>query len=49
MAVMDSINSKYARGTIKLASKGVLKAWAMKRGMKSPNFASWEELPEVRA
>jgi DNA polymerase V len=49
MAVMDSINSKYARGTIKLASEGVLKAWAMKRGMKSPNFASWEELPEVRA
>lgn len=49
MAVMDSINSKYARGTIKLASEGALKAWAMKRGMKSPNFASWEELPEVRA
>ena len=49
MAVMDSINSKYARGTIKLASEGVLKAWAMKRGMKSPNFASWEELPEVIA
>lgn len=49
MAVMDSINSKYARGTIKLASEGVHKAWAMKRELKSPNFASWEELPEVRA
>lgn len=49
MTVMDSINSKYSRGTIKLASEGVHKLWAMKRGMKSPNFASWEELPEVRA
>lgn len=49
MSVMDSINSKYSRGTIKLASEGVHKDWAMKRALKSPNFASWEELPEVRA
>lgn len=42
MTLMDSINSKYSRGTIKLASEGV-------RGFKSPNFSSWEELPEVRA
>jgi DNA polymerase V len=49
MAVMDSINSKYSRGTIKLASEGVHKAWGMKRAMKSPNFTSWEELPLARA
>ncbi|HSH85769.1 MAG TPA: Y-family DNA polymerase [Methylophilus sp.] len=49
MSVMDSINSKYSRGTIKLASEGVHKAWSMKRELKSPNFASWEELPQVRA
>lgn len=49
MAVMDSINSKYSRGTLKLVSEGVHKSWAMKWGFKSPNFASWEELPEVRA
>jgi len=49
MTVMDSINSKYSRGTIKLASEGIHKAWVMKRGMKSPNFASWEELPKVGA
>jgi DNA polymerase V len=48
-AVMDAINAKYSRGTIKLASEGVHKLWAMKRDLKSPNFASWEELPEVRA
>ena len=49
MTVMDSINSKYSRGTIKLASEGIHKDWAMKRELKSPNFASWEELPQVRA
>jgi DNA polymerase V len=49
MSVMDSINSKYSRGTIKLASEGGHKAWAMKRALKSPNFASWEGLPQVRA
>ena len=49
MSVMDSINRKYSRGTIKLASEGVHKAWAMKRELKSPNFASWEGLPQVRA
>jgi DNA polymerase V len=49
MSVMDSINSKYSKGTIKLASEGVHQGWAMRREFKSPNFASWQELPEVRA
>lgn len=49
MSVIDSINSKYSRGTIKLASEGIHKEWGMKRELKSPNFASWEELPKVRA
>ncbi len=49
MSVMDSINRKYSRGTIKLASEGVHKDWAMKRELKSPNFASWEELPVLKA
>jgi DNA polymerase V len=49
MNIMDSINSKFSRGTIKLASEGVHKAWSMKREFRSPNFASWEELPQVRA
>jgi DNA polymerase V len=49
MNVMDAINNKYSRGTIKLASEGVHKEWAMRRELKSPNFVTWEELPLVRA
>lgn len=46
MDTIDSINQKYSKGTIKLASEGVRKAWAMKRGMKSPNYTGdWNELP----
>lgn len=46
MDTLDSINKKYSKGTIKLASEGVHKAWIMKRGMKSPNYTGdWNELP----
>lgn len=45
MATMDSINKKYSRGTIKLASEGVNKSWAMNRQFKSPNYTGdWNEL-----
>jgi DNA polymerase V len=48
MDAMDSINKKYSKGTIKLASEGVQKAWVMKRNMKSPNYTNdWNELPLV--
>jgi len=30
MNSLDSINQKYSKGTIKLASEGVHKAWLMK-------------------
>ena len=46
MGALDSINQKYSKGTIKLASEGVRKAWVMKRGMNSPNYTGdWNELP----
>jgi len=46
MATLDSINRKYSKGTIKLASEGTEKAWAMRRGYKSPNYTGdWSELP----
>lgn len=46
MSVLDSINKKYSKGAIKLASEGVHKAWVMKRGLKSPNYTGdWNELP----
>jgi DNA polymerase V len=46
MTTIDSINQKYKKGTIKLASEGVHKLWAMKRCFKSPNYTGdWRELP----
>lgn len=46
MDALDSINKKYSKGTIKLASEGMRKAWVMKRGLKSPNYTGdWGELP----
>ena len=46
MLTMDRINKKYAKGTIKLASEGTDKIWAMRRSFKSPNYTNdWNELP----
>jgi DNA polymerase V len=48
MDVMDKINSHWGRGTLKLASEGVEKAWIMKRGNLSPSYTTnWNELPKV--
>ena len=49
MATMDRINKKYAKGTIKLASEGTDKVWAMRRSFKSPNYTNdWNELPVLK-
>lgn len=48
MTALDSINKKYSKGTVKLASEGVDKKWVMRRGFKSPNYTGdWAELPVV--
>jgi DNA polymerase V len=48
MSTIDSINQKYTKGTIKLASEGIRKRWAMNREYKSPNYTgSWTELQKV--
>jgi DNA polymerase V len=48
MNTLDSINLKYSKGSIKLASEGTHKAWVMRRSFKSPNYTSdWNELPRV--
>lgn len=48
MDTLDSINQKYSKGTIKLASEGTNKAWAMRRNFKSSNYTGdWKELPRV--
>lgn len=46
MSTIDRINSKYSRGTIKLASEGIDKYWAMRRNLKSPDYTgTWAEIP----
>ena len=48
METINKVKKKYSRGTIKLASEGVNKAWAMNREFKSPNYTgSWNELPVI--
>ena len=49
MSTIDRINKKYAKGTIKLASEGTDKVWAMRRSFKSPNYTNdWNELPLLK-
>jgi DNA polymerase V len=40
MGVLDHINERMGRGTIKLASEGFKQSWRMKQGNKSPNFTT---------
>lgn len=48
MDAIDSINQKFTKGTIKLASEGTYKAWVMRRSFMSPNYTGdWTELPWV--
>lgn len=49
MPVLDKINRKMGKGTIKLASDGIDPGWKMKTGNKSPAYTTrWDELPIVR-
>lgn len=50
MEVLDSINGKYGRGSMRLAAEGVEKVWQMRRGNLSPCYTTdWEGLPVVEA
>lgn len=49
MDVMDRINQKYSKGTIKIASEGNVQAWKMQRKFLSPNYTgNWNDLLEVK-
>lgn len=49
MAILDTINLKYGRHTIKLAAEGYSKTWAMKSDLKSPAYTTkWSDLPVVK-
>lgn len=49
MRVMDRINQKYAKGTIKTAAEGKVQSWKMQRNYLSPNYTgSWADLLKVK-
>lgn len=52
MVAMDSVNDRYGRGTVSVASSGgrTSKAWTMRRDRKTPEYTTrWEDVLVVRA
>lgn len=50
MTVMDAINRRWGRGTLRSSATGVDQGWRMRRERLSPAYTtSWDELPVVRA
>lgn len=50
MGVLDCINGKYGRGSLRLAAEGVEKVWQMRRGNLSPRYTTeWDSLAVVQA
>lgn len=49
MAVLDAINLKYGRSTLRLAAEGYSKPWAMKAELKSLAYTTrWTDVPKIR-
>lgn len=49
MGVMDSINKRWGRGTVKVASQGGGTTFPMKQEFKSPQYTTrWEDIPVVK-
>ena len=49
MSVIDRINSKYGRSTIRLAAEGYSKPWAMRAELKSPAYTTrWSDVPRAQ-
>lgn len=50
MAVLDVVNDKYGRGTLRLGAEGVENVWKMRRGNLSPRYTTdWDCLAVVQA
>jgi DNA polymerase V len=49
MEVMDRINQKFSKGTLKTAAEGQIQAWKMQRNYLSPNYTGdWNSLLRVK-
>lgn len=50
MSLMDTINKKYGRSTIRLAAEGIKQPWKMQSSARSPCYTTrWDDLPIVKA
>lgn len=50
MGVLDAINRKMGKRSLRLASDGISQAWQMRSGNKSPAYTTrWDELPNAYA
>ncbi len=48
MAVIDGLNKRYGRGTVKVSTQGAFKAWQMNQHHKSPSYTTdWHQVPVV--
>ncbi len=46
MAVMDGINTRWGRGTVRYLAEGLTQPWQMRRGRMTPRYTTcWDELP----
>lgn len=49
MAAMDSINARWGRGTLGIASAGIKKPWAATFNMRTPRYTThWGDVPEAK-
>ena len=50
MRVIDCLNQRYGRETVRVASSGIKRPWMMAREFLSPCYTTrWEDIPTVRA
>lgn len=50
LAVMDTLNSRYGRGTVRPAAAGIQTSWRLKRERCSPRYTTeWKDMPAARA
>jgi DNA polymerase V len=50
LAVLDQIDARWGRGTLRLAREGFAQPWAMRQDRRSPAYTTrWADLPVVRA
>jgi DNA polymerase V len=48
MQVLDRLNGRYGRGTVKVSTQGAFKTWQMRQERKSPSYTTdWDQLPCV--